>query len=622
METITMTYPEFRAIANKELAVKSYQEYLNVVLKFYLNNGRLNQNRTYIVEDLVNIDGNEKVISKETKEDKERYARFGIFFKSLELEEGITTGIDTVDREYIALLNKCPGALTTEYIESTIKTFCDENLPEGASPSWFIDLNSHTEYSSVVFVLNTIRESFPRVESLIYYGELKKTAIRDESINEDIDATVKQINEFNREKAITSKGKYKYEDVEYLDITDEVDTIHDKFWKVNNNTIYSFVNTMDTIGAKLKPNTLVIYYGTNGDDYVSAASYLTYFFKANCFIHTSERSKFFSRLGRMFYDPKTMLVEDRIGYLLRFPTYSFKTTDYTAAFIGTLARRVTGKIQLCSIQIDENEDFSRGVVSPESLQTILDFDFNKHEILPLLDHFDLESTELNLSKASETALKKLFIGFEEVINIPRDKLVDVTNTFFVLIGGEVCIAYLEEVNLVTKSHIVVDAMIEGNNIAGATNLNFSIKEVDVSTYFPMEILHCNDDAIKKIRFANPYFLPIQLQTKAGIEEPKQLKVVEAYKSASKYMIPLLHYCINPMLVPVTPMPMELFHDLGMYSPYTTAYRCGGTAKLLKQLNRSMIRKESNLFSVYGGYHPATSSTLTLTEKMLVNSEME
>lgn len=626
MKIVSMSYSDFKRYSAGNGRFISYNLKYSAVLNFYMFKEHLDQNQTFLIEDVESTDSGDKVISKESLDTKETYARFGIYFKSLDLEQGMTISIDNPNRDYIVFIGKAPSKLDEGYIESYAKTFAGKYLPEGATPSWFIDLNEHKDYNSVRFVLNTLRNVYTKIESLVYYEDLMNNDVRDQSIAEDINVVVDSINKYYKKREVITKGKEVFKEVELVDITDVVAEIRKRVESSNDSTVDLFINKLDEIGNGVTPHKLYVYYGIYDEDYILAACYLTYFYGANCFIHSSLRERFLNQLMEMYYNPDMMLVEDRIKYLLNFPTYSLQLTDYTIGYIGTRARTVTGKIQLCPIQVDETMPFSNGTIDPKSVITVDNVDFGKIEIYPLLEHFKLDSSDLDECKIEETALRRLFIDFENAIILPREELVDVTNTFFINFKNEVCIAHLEDLRLETKSHIVADSMTSGTpekpKVSGATNKVITISEQQVSRCIPLEVFHCADEGIRKITLANEYFYPVKAQQKLGLDPVIPLKVVKPYKCISKSMLPLANYSINKLSIPLKVDHERYFHDIGMYATACSAYRTGGRYKLLSTLDREEVRRKSTLFSAYGGFHEAISVPLTLTENMLVRRNIE
>lgn len=620
MGSKSFTYQDFLKMREIVLPYNSYKEYLTDVLRFYTVKEHQQQDLVYVVEDVVNGESGDYRTSKEDLSVREQYSNFGIYFRSLELEEDMTVSIDLPNREYIAFIPKCPTELDENYIKSALEGFVDRNLPEGTVPRWFVDYNEHTDYSTVKLVLNTARDLYPGIDSLISYESLLKGALRDESLNEDIQETIDAINKHHKAKSDSSRGKIPFVPTEVVDITSIVDEIYNRFSKSNNDTADLMITKLDEIGEKLDDNKLVAYYGVLDTHYIDCACYLTYFYHANCFIHTSVRNRFFAQLMEMYYSPALMLAEDRIKYLLNFPTYTFRLTDYTPTYAGTLNRKVTGKVQLCPLNVDETEPFSNAIIREDEVKPVDNLDFSQVKILPLLNHFHLNSSDIKECMAEEAALRKLLVQFEDVISLPEGTVLDVTNTMFIILGGEVCIAYLAEVKFATQTHIVVNSMITGTGsnmrVEGATNKEYSISEGDVYKFFPLEIIHCNESAKLKIMKGNPHFLPVKLQEKMKLDPIVEVKEVRPYKYASKYLLPLSNYSLNMMSVSMQLDSDKLFHEIGMYSPLCTTYRTGGRYKLLSQTDRNAVRKNSSLFSAYGGFHERASKPLTLTEDMM------
>ena len=274
MEIKTISYQTFLQTVKAKTIIKDTTQALANVANFYNNVlDRHNQTIAYEVNDVDSL--TESTISNESEATKNIYARFGIYFKSLINIEDSSIELLEANRQYFVWLdvdslkqgNSNNPEEALELLESKIRVFNSKYLPEGATPSFYVDLVNYTNYNDVIKRRVEIRSIYPSIDSLIAYTELKKVHVRDNDIEKEINEVLKLDDDLVR-----------------YDITDVVDEIANRYFTTNMGTHELFVTKLDEVGEKLTQNDYIVYYGYNIDEYILCAVYLTYFHNANCHI--------------------------------------------------------------------------------------------------------------------------------------------------------------------------------------------------------------------------------------------------------------------------------------------------------------------------------------------------
>lgn len=607
MEIKTISYQSFLQTVKAKTVIKDTTQALANVANFYNNVlDRHNQNIAYEVNDVDSL--TESVLSNESDATKHIYARFGIYFKSLINVEDSSVELLEANRQYFVWLDvdsvgqRHNGSHeenieeSLELLESKFRVFNSKYLPEGAIPSFYIDLVNYSNYNDVIKRRVEIRSIYPSIDSLIAYTELKKVHVRDNDIEKEINEALVLDNELVR-----------------YDVTDVVDEIANRYFTTNMGTHELFVQKLDGVGKNLTKNDYVVYYGYNTDEYILCAVYLTYFHNANCHITSYDRERFFDYLTSLYYNSSDMLVEERVQYLQEFPTYTFSYTDYTPVFKGTLKTEVFGKVQLCALNTPTSVGIEESAIKKENLVFLNNFSFNNANMLSLLDYFKLDSKNLDEAKRAEEKLRKILMKFESILNIHENTILSYTDIFILEVGGELQLGFLEELNFKTYTTVVASCLINGNNLAGATLYPESITLDEVHRTIPLDIMKDKEIGIKTLMMADYRFASPKLQEKMGAKKITKLTVKHPLKFSSKYALPLSNFYINPSNITLSGISDELFFDMGKYLPDCHHFRLGVNSYLASKLGRSNLRNSSSLISAFGGYHHLCSSALYINE---------
>lgn len=603
MEIKTISYQTFLQTVKAKTIIKDTTQALANVANFYNNViDRHNQTIAYEVNDVDSL--TESTISNESEATKNIYARFGIYFKSLINIEDSSIELLEANRQYFIWLdidslkqgNSNNPEEALELLESKIRVFNSKYLPEGATPSFYVDLVNYTNYNDVIKRRVEIRSIYPSIDSLIAYTELKKVHVRDNDIEKEINEVLKLDGELVR-----------------YDITDVVDEIANRYFTTNMGTHELFVTKLDEVGEKLTQNDYIVYYGYNIDEYILCAVYLTYFHNANCHITGYDKERFFDYLTSLYYNNSDMLVEERVQYLQEFPTYTFSYTDYTPVFKGTLKTEVFGKVQVCALNTPISVGIEESAIKKENLMFLDNFSFNNANILPLLDYFKLDSKNLEEAKRAEEKLRKILIRLENILNIPENIVLSYTDIFILDVGGELQLGYLENLKFKTYTTVVAGCLINGNNTAGATLYPESISLKEVHRTIPLDIMKDKDIGIKTIMMSDYRFASPKIQEKLGAKKITRLTVKHPIKFSSKYALPLANFYINLSNITLSGISDELFYDMGKYLPDCHHFRLGVNSYLASKLGRNNLRTSSSIISAFGGYHPLCSSTLYINE---------
>lgn len=603
MEIKTISYQTFLQTVKAKTIIKDTTQALANVANFYNNViDRHNQTISYEVNDVDSL--TESTISNESEATKNIYARFGIYFKSLINIEDSSIELLEANRQYFVWLdidslkqgNSNNPEEALELLESKIRVFNSKYLPEGATPSFYVDLVNYTNYNDVIKRRVEIRSIYPSIDSLIAYTELKKVHVRDNDIEKEINEVLKLDGELVR-----------------YDITDVVDEIANRYFTTNMGTHELFVTKLDEVGEKLTQNDYIVYYGYNIDEYILCAVYLTYFHNANCHITGYDKERFFDYLTSLYYNNSDMLVEERVQYLQEFPTYTFSYTDYTPVFKGTLKTEVFGKVQVCALNTPVSVGIEESAIKKENLMFLDNFSFNNANILPLLDYFKLDSKNLEEAKRAEEKLRKILIRLENILNIPENIVLSYTDIFILDVGGELQLGYLENLKFKTYTTVVAGCLINGNNTAGATLYPESISLKEVHRTIPLDIMKDKDIGIKTIMMSDYRFASPKIQEKLGAKKITRLTVKHPIKFSSKYALPLANFYINLSNITLSGISDELFYDMGKYLPDCHHFRLGVNSYLASKLGRNNLRTSSSIISAFGGYHPLCSSALYINE---------
>ena len=603
MEIKTISYQTFLQTVKAKTIIKDTTQALANVANFYNNViDRHNQTIAYEVNDVDSL--TESTISNESEATKNIYARFGIYFKSLINIEDSSIELLEANRQYFIWLdvdslkqgNSNNPEEALELLESKIRVFNSKYLPEGATPSFYVDLVNYTNYNDVIKRRVEIRSIYPSIDSLIAYTELKKVHVRDNDIEKEINEVLKLDGDLVR-----------------YDITDVVDEIANRYFTTNMGTHELFVTKLDEVGEKLTQNDYIVYYGYNIDEYILCAVYLTYFHNANCHITGYDKERFFDYLTSLYYNNSDMLVEERVQYLQEFPTYTFSYTDYTPVFKGTLKTEVFGKVQVCALNTPVSVGIEESAIKKENLMFLDNFSFNNANILPLLDYFKLDSKNLEEAKRAEEKLRKILIRLENILNIPENIVLSYTDIFILDVGGELQLGYLENLKFKTYTTVVAGCLINGNNTAGATLYPESISLKEVHRTIPLDIMKDKDIGIKTIMMSDYRFASPKIQEKLGAKKITRLTVKHPIKFSSKYALPLANFYINLSNITLSGISDELFYDMGKYLPDCHHFRLGVNSYLASKLGRNNLRTSSSIISAFGGYHPLCSSALYINE---------
>lgn len=603
MEIKTISYQTFLQTVKAKTIIKDTTQALANVANFYNNViDRHNQTIAYEVNDVDSL--TESTISNESEATKNIYARFGIYFKSLINIEDSSIELLEANRQYFIWLdidslkqgNSNNPEEALELLESKIRVFNSKYLPEGATPSFYVDLVNYINYNDVIKRRVEIRSIYPSIDSLIAYTELKKVHVRDNDIEKEINEVLKLDDDLVR-----------------YDITDVVDEIANRYFTTNMGTHELFVTKLDEVGEKLTQNDYIVYYGYNIDEYILCAVYLTYFHNANCHITGYDKERFFDYLTSLYYNNSDMLVEERVQYLQEFPTYTFSYTDYTPVFKGTLKTEVFGKVQVCALNTPISVGIEESAIKKENLMFLDNFSFNNANILPLLDYFKLDSKNLEEAKRAEEKLRKILIRLENILNIPENIVLSYTDIFILDVGGELQLGYLENLKFKTYTTVVAGCLINGNNTAGATLYPESISLKEVHRTIPLDIMKDKDIGIKTIMMSDYRFASPKIQEKLGAKKITRLTVKHPIKFSSKYALPLANFYINLSNITLSGISDELFYDMGKYLPDCHHFRLGVNSYLASKLGRNNLRTSSSIISAFGGYHPLCSSALYINE---------
>lgn len=603
MRIESYSYNDFKKIISHKQITDTLRDLFSNVCNFYLNinKDRYTQKVVYEIDDL--DPATNTPISSETEEAKITYSQFGIYFKSLVQLNNNSIEMLSTDRKYIIFIgnvnnsDKVDEDLLKSEVTSAVKTY----LPSEAVPSWYVDLRTYTDYNQVLRTRNIIRELYPDINSMINYVNLKKSFIRDETLEKEI----------NEQFMI-------YPTMVRKDIDAAVSKIANIYYTTNLDTANVFIEELDNIGKSLTDDDFIVYTGLEQDIYIYCAVYLTYFYKANCFIPESKHDMFLTIIMEQYYDNNAMLIEDKVDYLLNYPTFSFTVTDYTLGYLGTARAELKGAVQLCSLNCSPMSGISVDDIKKDNVVRLSKYNFKTANLLSIFDFFKINSTDVEEAKREESKLLRVLTKFESVLQINKNKLLTIFDIFVVELAGELQLGYVENLSFITDSSLFATCLKTANN-AGALHPKYSVTFDNMHRFYPMEILKDGAIAIKEFISADYRFDTPERQRRRNAKKISNIKVKAPLKFASKYAIPLRYMSKNISGIPlVLSNQNELYYELGVYSPSCYALRTTTTDVLLSNLKVETLRQEPQALSAFGGFHPLRAIQLYIDENTLKN----
>lgn len=594
------TYAQFHNLIKKNPVITdTLTDVFSNVCNFYINlsKDKYSQEVAYEINDVADDTGT--VISGESEEAKLTYAQFGIYFKSLVQLNDNSLEMLSTDRKYIIFIgnsDKNPNP-SSELLKSEVKSAVNTYLPNEVTPSWYVDFREYENYKQVSRTRDIIREVYPEINSMINYFNLKKSFIRDETLEDEIKVSLES-----------------YPGLVRKDITKEVDAIANVYYTNNLNTANIFIDKLDTLAKDLTDNDYIVYTGLEQDIYIYCAIYLTYFHNANCFIPESKQDMYLTILMEQFYDNNAMLIEDKVDYLLNFPTYSFSASDYTLGYLGTLQTSLKGSVQLCSLNCPVSAGVSTDAISKENVVVLNNYNFRTANILSIFDFFKINSKDVEEARMEESKLLKVLTKFESVLQISKDKLINIFDIFFVELSGELQIGYVNELSFNSVSSLTVTCLKSPTTNAGAWNPSYHLSFDNMYRFYPLDIIKDKETAIKDIIKSDYRFDTPERQIKRGASKVSKFKINSPLKFASKYAIPLRYLYKNISNVPmVLENQNELYYELGVYAPTCYTLRTNVIDIMLATLKRETLRQEPQAISAFGGFHPLRDVQLYIDE---------
>lgn len=488
--------------------------------------------------------------------DLELYKKFGILFSN-------TQNTQVIDREYLLILKESD----LRNLEVNIERVSSEVLPFDAIPSWYVIEKNYKNYNELLEDDFLIKDIFTNINMFCDYGDLKSAHWDREYLNERLEEL---------------KG------YDVIDIIEEVDKVHGTFSKLNDTTLEDFNALVESVRSRYKANSIIIYSGENNHVYTKCAAYLHYMYGMRSYLFsTNDRRAYLRTYADLLFDEKRMLVEDQVKYLLNMPDVMVNMTSYGVFFI--VKRGIKLSLSCKYMLVDDVKTESKSSVKTGSLAV------NKLNIIPLQEIADLDNEDIEYIRTEHRNLLSLISKFEKLIGV-KDKILDVTNTFFFETEEGTYIAYIEDYNYKLDSTVI-------SLTPGRGNCNKTFNMLDIKNMYPITVF-----ADYKV-----YLDKLNEVTKAK-ESGKPLKVQHIVTDNNKaFLLDFFHSNGKATLSNFNGLN---FVSVGLWWREAYQFRLGLYMYLIEHMKLENIRKHSEYISVFGGRHPLLNNNLMVTEAML------
>lgn len=568
-----------------------FSQTVNKIINFYRDR---DQHDSYIVNDK-DIYGSAIDLNL-TLNDKELFYTYGIRLLSYVVEAKI-------DRRYILIIpskyslsDYKSSKFKEEYNKAIIQA--KRNIPEDAINVDFADDNKLVSYNDFQTRIKLVSEHFPNSNPL--YAENGVKAKHSYKSN-----GIKILENYKKDfdKYTSSKLKPAFIDITNIVNTDEI--INYVVFRNKCSEIKQLIRAHEGCMA-------VLYYDNNPDYlkiFNAFAVHFQYFYNVQSVLY-GEAEDYIQDLTELYYNETEMLMEDRIKYILNFPTYTYRLGDIIDSYFLALARRCEGRVSICPI-----DD-----LKPENIVKINNFDFAKNNIVPLSSLYPLYKNKVmkennviftHLDTISNyRKISNLFVDFENVLNL-EGVCLDISNTCLVKYNNKIYICYVEEL----KAHIKGFRYIEDMQFEKQTvfadgmeeqreALDFSYKMIELQTkdigkYTPIDTFA---DAYRyKVILTNKFRVPIKKLHPDFDDSKKVYKGKSALTLSSKLTIPIRKFfdsfvINNSYYLFETDELLELFHELGLHYSELFRFRLNGVSAILDSAPRRSFR-DNNYMTV-------------------------
>lgn len=508
---------------------------------------------------LVIVDGLRTIYNKD---DLKRLGRFGIIDSE--------NGLGAVDRDYMIIIERDHLQDLEGYIKEYSKTYLNSEEPT----YYILDASARAGVNNV----DEYDELTSHIESIVHGMKL---------FNPDFELRNSRCSQVVIDRLIEQYKTVGF--TNFIDITNYVNKITNSYEQDNTFTIEDFENAVSEIKNKYTKNSM-IYCTEENECFINLAAHLLFFENIPC-MFVNRGGKFRVALGQLCYSPHRMLAGDRIEYLKNFPTYSLKTTDYSAFgfIVGAKAgdRRLDVNITLCPM-----DNLETGELITE------DVNFN-HTTLTIEGVVELkglrQETKQKLAIANNS-LRDSFIKFYN--RLPsKDIIPNPCNTLF--LTDEFGVTYM---GLINNIDFRIKGILRDINLNMVT-LDYEIKEDEVSAWLPVELFI--DGANIRKHLEQVFYV---LNGKRGI--PKY--VIPDLKRIKPMTSLFRGFYMNNKNATISRYKVEDFVELCLNCEDSVKFRTTEGQEFLRKLN-----KEKELMSklnCFFGYDMLITSKIMITEK--------
>lgn len=589
MKEVELSVEDFvKSIILKGDEKQCFTETMKKIINFYKINK--NQKVSYIVSDK-DSDGNVIELNL-SQSDKKLFHIYGVKLKSYISES-------KVDRRYIIIIperEKLGDYKSKNFKESYNNAIKEnlKNLPSGINANVdFADDNKLKNYEDYRFRLDIVRSYFPDTNSLYSEDDVKNDYYYKKN-------GLKLLEEYKRdfEKCMPSSRK-----PVFIDITK---IVSDK----NPLSCTIFNNKCKEIEDLIKPHRgfiPVLYYDNNPDyqeRFTIFAVYFQYFFNVQSVLYTSP-DIYLQDLAELYYNETEMMLEDRIKYILNFPTYTYRLGSIVGSYFMAFARKCEARVSLCPL---DN-------INSKNILKINKFSFNKYKIVPIEDLYPLHRTENIAEETPFTHLdvinnyrkiSNLFVDFENALDLKGNYL-NICNSCLVSYNGQVYICYVEKLDARIKGYRYLEDMVFKPEIVKADGedvkrdvLDLSSKLIEIETkdlgkYTPIDSFA---DAYRYQYILTNKFRPAIKKIDPSFKDSEKIyKGVKPLKLTSKITLPI-RKLFNEGILSISyesfrnGSMLELFHEIGLHFGTIFRFRLNGVSCILDVAPRRSFRENS------------------------------
>ena len=484
--------------------------------------------------------------------------------------------IDTLSRNYVIPVNREKAKRIDEYVTNFRNTY----IPQNEKITHFIIEDIFDDSQEYRNFIEKVTRALPGADCLNRDSELEDLRIKTEVLEE-------------------MKDKYRQCGYTNLQSVEHIVKAIDDQYTGNHITTGKILIEMCEEIVKNTSDDTVFYCINENETYLSVAAHLQYFHNRMC-ITVNKTGRLRVKLGKLFYSPLNMLMEDRISYLTSFPTFAFKVNDFSTFFAVTYQRKVECLLSMLKLNDNNMIDEDAQVINVNINFSVK----NNLEIIPVTELFNLRAnTETELRLADNNLVKLLFALGDKLGK--RQLLVGLPNIIFLRNKdtGEMFVAYVENLNFSTISFIS-DTML-------CKCEKYVINEEEVFSWLPLECA-AKGDVYKGLLSQQLQAYSKKLKGVADIRQ-KEVKV----KRLARPMTTIFrdfYYNRSHKSLGVTGYNISDFLEMCLNVPDYVKLRSVSKGNIMARLN--LQGDLSNHINCFMGYDATLNKRIMINEKTL------